>query len=268
MAHTYYIKTEIRLSIALRYFAGGSVYDIMVSHGVSAASVFLSVWGVVDVINNHPNFKLEFPSHAQQEVIAKSFEKKSGAQFSKVIGAIDGILIWTHKPYKSECLAAKCGEVSFHCSRKGKYGWNMQAICDNKLRFYWIDLRWPGRCSDYMAWVTSALSLNINTSEKTSSPLIKKGYSIFGDNAYLKTHHTTVPMKGHVSEAEDAFNFFQSQLRISIECAFGLLVHRWAILRTPLRVPLFKVAPLVYTLVVLHNFYINQTLKKKRNSKL
>ena len=35
----YLIKTEVRLSIALRYFAGASPYDLVVSHGVSMTSV-------------------------------------------------------------------------------------------------------------------------------------------------------------------------------------------------------------------------------------
>jgi hypothetical protein len=36
---TYIISLKIRLSIALHYFAGGSVYDIMLVHGVSLVSM-------------------------------------------------------------------------------------------------------------------------------------------------------------------------------------------------------------------------------------
>ena len=36
----YYISTKCRLSMALRYFAGGCPYDIMQNHGVSYQSVF------------------------------------------------------------------------------------------------------------------------------------------------------------------------------------------------------------------------------------
>ena len=41
----YLIKTEVRLSIALRYFAGASPYDLVVSHGVSMTSVFFFSMG-------------------------------------------------------------------------------------------------------------------------------------------------------------------------------------------------------------------------------
>jgi hypothetical protein len=37
--------------MALRFFSGGCPYDIMITHGVSLASVYDSVWGVVDAIN-------------------------------------------------------------------------------------------------------------------------------------------------------------------------------------------------------------------------
>ena len=150
----YLIKTELRLSMAVRYFAGGSPYDIMLTHGVSYPTVFTSIWGVVDCINKNPTLQIRFPSHHEQQSIARGFEEMSGAGFHNIIGAIDGVLIWTQKPNRSKCEAAKCGETSFLCGRKSKYGWNMQAICDNHLRFYWVDLKWPGSASDYMAWVT------------------------------------------------------------------------------------------------------------------
>jgi hypothetical protein len=67
----------------------------------------------------------------------------------------------------------------------------------------------------------------------------------------------SVPFKGGVTETEDSYNFYQSQLRITIERSFGVLVHCWAILRGPLMVPILKVAPLVNCLCCLHNYCIN-----------
>ena len=45
---TYFIPTIIRLSIAIRFFAGGDPVDLCVVHQVSRSSVYDSVWGVVD----------------------------------------------------------------------------------------------------------------------------------------------------------------------------------------------------------------------------
>ena len=98
----YLILTEMRLSLAIRFFAGADPYDLMITHGVSYISVFYAVWGVVDVINNSPHFNITFPSHQEQKKIARGFKQMSGANFDTVIGAIDGILIWIIKPSKRE----------------------------------------------------------------------------------------------------------------------------------------------------------------------
>ena len=67
----------------------------------------------------------------------------------------------------------------------------------------------------------------------------------------------SVPLKGIVGQYDNAYNFYCSQLRITIERAFGVLVHRWATLRRPLTCPLSKVGPLVMCLCRLHNFCID-----------
>ena len=58
---------------------------------------------------------------------------------------------------------------------------------------------------------------------------------------------------------KDDYNFYHSQLRINIECAFGMLVSRWGILRTPLssRFTIGKIIGLVLCLGRLHNFLID-----------
>jgi hypothetical protein len=217
----------------------------MLTHGVCYTSVFNSVWGVVDVINKKPELKITFPDKQEQLKIAEGFESMSGAGFDRVIGAIDGILIWIIKPNKSECEKVKCGLKSFFCGRKDKFGLNMQAICDNHLYFTWINICWPGCTADYMAWITSDLySMIMN-----ENSIIYKGLT-----------YMAVPFKGNVTRLQDSYNFYQSQLRITIERAFGVLVHRWAILRGPLVVPLSKVPPLVSALCSLHNFLINERL--------
>ena len=72
-SNPYLIKTEIRLSIALRYFAGASPYDLVVTHGVSMTSIFYSIWGVVDCINKCSQLDIIFPDYEKQQGIAKGF---------------------------------------------------------------------------------------------------------------------------------------------------------------------------------------------------
>ena len=66
------------------------------------------------------------------------------------------------------------------------------------------------------------------------------------------------PLKRMRSGYEDGYNVYLSQLRITIKRAFGVLVHRWAILRAPLCCPLPKVSSLVNALFRLNNSCINE----------
>ena len=73
------IPSATRLKCAIQYFACGSVYDIAVTNGVSVSSVFISVYRVVDTVNNTCEFDIIFPDHCAKENISKRFKKKSKA---------------------------------------------------------------------------------------------------------------------------------------------------------------------------------------------
>ena len=53
---------------------------------------------------------------------------------------------------------------------------------------------------------------------------------LIGDNAYVKLKYMAMPIEGARPGFEDDYNFYHSQCRIIIECAFGILVQRWGIL--------------------------------------
>ena len=57
-----FVESSSRLAIAIRYFAGGSAYDIMLNHGVSCPVVFQSIWMVVDAINKCDKLAIVFPT--------------------------------------------------------------------------------------------------------------------------------------------------------------------------------------------------------------
>ena len=84
------------------------------------------------------------------------------------------------------------------------------------------------------------------------------GISLFGDNAYVNTSYMVTPYLMVSEGVFDDFNFFQSQLRINIECAFGMLVNRWRILKTPMsNLRMGKVVSITLALCRLHNFIID-----------
>ena len=88
------IPLPTRLSCALRYFAGGSAYDIMVLHGISYSEVLKSVWVVVDAVNRCPDLDIGYPTdYDQQRAIARGFQDKSAPGFSVCAGAIDVLIV-------------------------------------------------------------------------------------------------------------------------------------------------------------------------------
>jgi hypothetical protein len=217
------------------------------------------VWGNVDAVNNCPDLAINFPTINEQLTISRGFKAMSGTGFDKVIGTINSTHIWTCKPSKKKCVETICAEKSFLCHRKDKSDMNMQVICNDKLRFIQIELSWPGCTAEYIAWVTYELYANIENSKNIITSVIRWGLTLVGGNVYVKSSSMSVPFKGGMTElVEDSYNFYQGQLRITIERTFGVLEHRWAILHVPLVVPIKKVAPLVSYLCRLHNYCINQ----------
>ena len=73
----------------------------------------------------------------------------------------------------------------------------------------------------------------------------------------------SIPNPGkNISKNKDAYNLYFSQLHNTIKQAFGILVHRFGILRAPLSISIKKVPALVMCLMRLHNFYVNECGRK------
>ena len=56
------VSNAARLSMALRWFAGGEPADVMQTHGVGYDEVYHSVWLVVDAVNQCPTLQLSYPT--------------------------------------------------------------------------------------------------------------------------------------------------------------------------------------------------------------
>jgi DDE superfamily endonuclease len=254
------ITTCARLSMAIRYFAGGRPEDISLVHGVSHSEVFRSVWKVVDAVLKCKELAYSFPSdHEKQRVLAAGFEAKSQVGFKGCCGAIDGMLIWTERFSDEECARAGVASKRFFCGRKHKFGLNMQGTCDSECRFLDVSIKHAASTSDFLAFTTSSLYRQLEQPD-----FLAPGLSLFGDLAYVNCRYFTTPFKSVSSGPKDHFNYYHSQLRIRIECAFGQLVSRWGILRRamPTNVGIKKTVSLVFCLCRLHNYCINERIMK------
>ena len=251
------ITISVRLACALRYFAGGSPYDIMTNYGISHSETLDSVWYVVDAVNRTREFDISYPESAgEQQKIASEFKRISSVNFSNCGGALDGILIWMLKSSLADAKRAGVDQQKFFCGRKNKYGLNCQAVCDARGKFLDISIVYGGSSSDLLAFEKSALKQRLDRGLLAETKLV-----LFSDNAYINSSYMVTPYPNTSGGARDNYNFFQSQVRITIECAFGKLVQRWGLLRMamPRGITIQKTIALVLTLSKLHNFCIEMT---------
>lgn len=211
------IDTKVRLACAIRYFAGGSAYDIMGKYGISHTEVLASVWYVVEAVNSLAEFFINYPDdHEEQRKIACAFRKASGVDFDNCAGALDGILIWIHKPSIKDADASGIGRKKFFCGRKHKFGLNCQAVSDKRGRFLDISIKYGGSSSDCLAFEASDLY------KRLENGLLLPGLVLFGDNAYLNTPYLATPYPNVSVGSKDDYNFYHSQVRQSHMC---LLLH-------------------------------------------
>ena len=145
------VTTEIHLACALHYFARGSYLDITVSHGIGETDLYHSIWAVVHATNVCTMLQFNFLTTLSEcKSISDEFSHRSKAGFSNCISCIDGMLVWTEKPSKKECEEVGVDDGKFYCGQKGKFGLNLQAVCDAQCRFTYISLQHPASASDYL----------------------------------------------------------------------------------------------------------------------
>ncbi len=203
------VSTSVRLACALCYFAGGSPYDIMAKYGLSHASMYESIWTVVEAVNTFDEFGIEYPaSEIAQLKIAEEFEKVSEVKFNNCAGAIDGILIWILKPSVEDANDAGCGQRKFFGGRKGKFGFNCQAVSDIRGRILDLLIELPGASLDCIAFEGSCLYERLE-----GGFFLKNGLVLYGDNAYINTRYMATPFPNLSSGSKDDYIFF------SLSCA-------------------------------------------------
>lgn len=247
------IDPRIRLSAALRFFAGGQVHDIKLVHQISNTEFYKSIWLVVDAVNKKLKLDVNFRNVNVLRNLEKGFRSKSKKQvFAGVVGAIDGLLVKT-------LISGPNGRRKV-CHRKNLAGVNVQATCDSDKRFIDFDISFPASTSDTLAW------LGTQVYQACVQEMLPKIFHFIGDNAYPELASMLVPCSGAVRGTdEDNYNFYLSQLRIIIEMAFGELVRRFGVLWRPLEVRDDRQAPLIGCLMLLHNFAVEERILKNES---
>jgi DDE superfamily endonuclease len=250
------ISGEAKTAIMLRIMAGASYLDLLLIYGVSTASVYsvfheANAWILATFQFPLVNWIVTKDTEALNSV-AEGFSSASGGTFRKCFGALDGVAIKIRSPSATDLIR---DPGNYFC-RKGFYALNVQAICDKSRRVLWMSTGHKGSTHDSTAFMETQL---FQILDEHSDWLNENGYFLVGDSAYPLMGHLLVPYSDVRSlSPEDAFNFWLSNSRIQIECAFGEIVMRWGILWRKLLFDIQGVGKVVTAAMLLHNFLVDE----------
>ena len=191
--------------------------------------------------------------------LAKGFRERScGSLFRNVVGAFDGYLLRV----TSRCVSKQANKRKYFC-RKQFYAINCQVGCDSERRITYLSMMCPGATPDILSHSAGPMHAAILAGELDSK------WQFICDAAYpaeYKTHpgaflipFTRSDLRDVDTRADrDSYNFYLSQLRITIECCFGMLVNKFRILSRSLETTLLSRAVVTFqACCALHNFLIN-----------
>lgn len=245
-----FISAEIRLSIFLRFLAGGHYLDLVDIHGVSTAEIYNSVHRVAAAINKEYYDVINFPIRDKEALleIAKEWESESQGAFPGCVGAVDGIALEIDKPDPLDCE----NPSDYWNHKVHGHALVFQVICDARCRVRWLNVRCTGDTNDALAWEASHLHRLLK-----EHPMDDIFY-IIGDDAYKGGGDVITPFPGKgLSYEKDNFNFWQSSTRMKIEQTFGIWKERWGFFNRSSGLAMQNFEEIVRSSFILHNLVID-----------
>jgi len=254
---------ELKVAVTIRMLAGGSYLDLFSGHDVCYKSVYNMFHEVIAWINQSFTFILPqlLANKNENELnnISEAFARFSNGVFKGIIGAIDGLAIRIKAPSMFECI----DPGSYFC-RKQFYALNVQAIVDSYKRILWVSTGHPGCTHDSTAFSSTQL---FKTLYELQDWLWERKLFLIGDSAYSLTSYMLTPFDNVsiVGESKDNFNYWHSNARIRVECAFGEIIMRWGIFWRTLKFDLDVHGRIINAAMLLHNFLIEERMQSQEN---
>jgi hypothetical protein len=246
------ICLEVRLAVALRYFAGGDAQDLALIYDISKGCVWRLVWLVVDAVNltlDNMRFEDAIDDPDALQALEMDFAMATRGGFWRgQVGAIDGVHIKMRRPSQTDVNDPN----RYHVARKDIYALLLMAIADIHRRFTWADCSMAPQTHDSTAWTATELGQRVERGD------LPYPYFLNGDAAFSLGPSMITPSNN--DPALDDLDYYQSSNRMPIECAFGILIRRWGVLWRPLTQRFNRRAKLVIALMRLHNFCIDERL--------
>lgn len=245
------IVTQVKLASTLRQYFGEKHKSMVDVFKISSTSCHAAFLNVTERINTTFDGDLYATDHSDAVLAARAHAFAQRSAYPTImrhcVGAIDGLLIKTIQP-----KAQEVGNVrSFYSGHKKGFGVNMQGVCDSQCRFIGFSCNTAGSTSDYVAFRHGFFYGHW--------PSLPAPFYYIGDCAYPLSPKCLTPYVGtQLPPDQDAFNFFHSQMRITIERTFGIFVNVFSIFQTPLKFTIANTCNLVEACVKLHNYRIDE----------
>lgn len=248
------VSGEIKVAVYLRILSGASYFDVSDIYGIHELSTYRIFYEVVGWVMKTYSFDYDVNDLGRLQSISNGFAQFSGHALEGCIGAIDGLAIRIRCPSERDGVS---DPGNYFC-RKGFHALNVQAVVDSKKRFLFASPSHVGSANDARAWAETGLSRKLDSMEEI---LIEHKLWLAGDSAYPLRSFMMTPYskkEARYESAEDNFNFWHSNSRIRVECAFGEFIMRWGLFWKKLQLPLAKIGPIILSAMKVHNFLVDQ----------
>lgn len=243
------IRPEHMVAIGLRALGGGRLLDIRHIIKSSLSAAYRAFDDFVNAVNTAPELDINFPQSPEEwkEVNDEFTAKSSDGIMQGCVGAIDGYFQRIQTPSKKEVGNV----ISYYSGHYESHGVNCQACVRSNLSFMYFGVVAPGSTNDNVSY---PLAVGLRDTVESLPP----GLYCVADAAYTLQENLLIPFTGvHRNDvAQDAFNFYMSQLRIRVEMSFGRLTNKFRILKGCMVGSLDRITAIVMACARIHNFII------------
>ena len=179
------------------------------------------------------------------------------------MGAFDGYLLRVSR----KCLSKQANVKKYFC-RKQFHAINCQVGCDADRRITYLSIMCPGATPDILAHCAGPLHGAILDGQ------LDPKWQLIGDAAFPSYYDgqgsvflipfTRAELRdADTNQDRDSYNYYLSQIRINIECCFGMLVNKFRVLTRALETTRLSRAVLTFrACCALHNFVIDCRLSE------